>query len=44
MTANTASNTGAPAGSTNSAENPYPVRAVAVRIAGWVDRLGTVWV
>jgi len=28
----------------NSAENPYPVRAVAVRVAGWIDRLGTVWV
>jgi exodeoxyribonuclease VII large subunit len=32
------------AGSANSAENPYPVRAVAIRIAGWIDRLGTVWV
>lgn len=29
---------------TNSAENPYPVRAVAIRVAGWIDRLGTVWV
>ncbi|MEI7717289.1 MAG: exodeoxyribonuclease VII large subunit [Mycobacterium sp.] len=28
----------------NSAENPFPVRAVATRIAGWIDRLGTVWV
>jgi exodeoxyribonuclease VII large subunit len=28
----------------NSAERPYPVRAVAIRIAGWIDRLGTVWV
>ena len=28
----------------NSAENPYPVRAVAIRVAGWIDRLGTVWV
>ncbi|OBH08241.1 MULTISPECIES: exodeoxyribonuclease VII large subunit [unclassified Mycobacterium] len=28
----------------NSAENPFPVRAVAVRVAGWIDRLGTVWV
>lgn len=28
----------------NSAENPYPVRAVAIRIAGWIDKLGTVWV
>ena len=31
-------------GSANSAENPFPVRAVAIRIAGWIDRLGTVWV
>jgi exodeoxyribonuclease VII large subunit len=28
----------------NSAENPYPVRAVAIRIAGWIEKLGTVWV
>ncbi|GFG74953.1 exodeoxyribonuclease VII large subunit [Mycobacterium botniense] len=28
----------------NSPENPFPVRAVAVRIAGWIDKLGTVWV
>ena len=28
----------------NSAENPFPVRAVAVRVAGWIERLGTVWV
>lgn len=28
----------------NSPENPYPVRAVAIRVAGWIDRLGTVWV
>lgn len=28
----------------NSAENPFPVRAVALRIAGWIDKLGTVWV
>ncbi|MDI3315338.1 MAG: exodeoxyribonuclease VII large subunit [Mycobacterium sp.] len=28
----------------NSAENPFPVRAVAVRIAGWIDKLGAVWV
>lgn len=27
-----------------SPENPYPVRAVAVRVAGWIDKLGTVWV
>ena len=27
-----------------SAENPFPVRAVATRVAGWIDRLGFVWV
>lgn len=27
-----------------SAENPFPVRAVAIRVAGWIDKLGTVWV
>jgi exodeoxyribonuclease VII large subunit len=31
-------------GPTNSAENPFPVRAVAIRVAGWIDKLGTVWV
>jgi exodeoxyribonuclease VII large subunit len=41
VTANTAN---APAGSGNSAENPYPVRAVATRIAAWIDKLGMVWV
>jgi exodeoxyribonuclease VII large subunit len=30
--------------SANSAENPFPVRAVAVRVAGWIERLGAVWV
>ncbi len=28
----------------NSAEHPYPVRAVAIRIASWIEKLGTVWV
>jgi exodeoxyribonuclease VII large subunit len=28
----------------NSAENPWPVRAVATRVAKWIDRLGVVWV
>ena len=28
----------------NSAENPWPVRAVATRVAKWIDRLGSVWV
>ena len=27
-----------------SAENPFPVRAVAIRVAGWIDKLGMVWV
>jgi len=33
-----------PAQPANSPENPFPVRAVAVRIAGWIDKLGVVWV
>ncbi|OBK56664.1 exodeoxyribonuclease VII large subunit [Mycobacterium gordonae] len=33
-----------PAAQTNSADNPFPVRAVAIRVAGWIDKLGTVWV
>ncbi|GFG83873.1 exodeoxyribonuclease VII large subunit [Mycolicibacter algericus] len=28
----------------NSAEHPFPVRAVAIRVKGWIDRLGSVWV
>ncbi|HTK63369.1 MAG TPA: exodeoxyribonuclease VII large subunit [Pseudonocardia sp.] len=27
-----------------SAENPWPVRTVARKVAGWIDRLGPVWV
>jgi exodeoxyribonuclease VII large subunit len=27
-----------------SPENPFPVRAVATRVAKWIDRLGVVWV
>lgn len=27
-----------------SAENPFPVRGVAIRVAGWIDKLGAVWV
>ena len=27
-----------------SPENPYPVRAVSIRVAGWIDKLGAVWV
>ncbi|HTM85660.1 MAG TPA: exodeoxyribonuclease VII large subunit, partial [Mycobacterium sp.] len=34
--------TAAPQG--GSAEHPFPVRAVAVRVKNWIDRLGTVWV
>jgi len=32
---------GAPDG---SADNPFPVRAVAIRVAKWIDKLGMVWV
>ncbi|WP_099024050.1 exodeoxyribonuclease VII large subunit [Mycolicibacterium palauense] len=28
----------------HSAQNPFPVRAVAIRVAGWIDKLGSVWV
>ena len=44
MSANTVSSANTPAGSANSAENPFPVRAVAIRIASWIDKLGAVWV
>jgi exodeoxyribonuclease VII large subunit len=44
VTANADKSAGAQTSSANSAERPYPVRAVAIRIAGWIDRLGTVWV
>jgi exodeoxyribonuclease VII large subunit len=27
-----------------SPDNPFPVRAVAIRLKGWIDRLGSVWV
>jgi exodeoxyribonuclease VII large subunit len=27
-----------------SPANPFPVRAVAIRVAGWIDKLGTIWV
>lgn len=27
-----------------SADNPYPVRAVAIRVKGWIDKLGSIWV
>lgn len=35
--------TSAPAAG-SSAENPFPVRAVAIRVASWIERLGVVWV
>lgn len=28
----------------NSADNPWPVRTVSQKVAGWIDRLGTIWV
>ncbi|MEB3021187.1 exodeoxyribonuclease VII large subunit [[Mycobacterium] crassicus] len=28
----------------SSPESPFPVRAVAIRVKGWIDRLGSVWV
>jgi exodeoxyribonuclease VII large subunit len=28
----------------SSAENPFPVRAVAIRVASWIEKLGIVWV
>ena len=28
----------------SSADNPFPVRAVAIRVASWIDKLGSVWV
>ncbi|MFF2084620.1 exodeoxyribonuclease VII large subunit [Nocardia sp. NPDC058176] len=35
----------APAGApANSAEQPYPVRSVAVKVAQWIERLGSIWV
>ncbi|MBU3063232.1 exodeoxyribonuclease VII large subunit [Nocardia sp. NEAU-G5] len=28
----------------NSAENPWPVRSIALKVSQWIDRLGSVWV
>ncbi len=28
----------------NSAEQPWPVRTIAMKVAQWIDRLGSVWV
>ncbi|MBM7457779.1 exodeoxyribonuclease VII large subunit [Rhodococcus coprophilus] len=33
-----------PAARPNSPENPWPVRTVSQKVAGWIDRLGTIWV
>nr|WP_297615863.1 exodeoxyribonuclease VII large subunit [Nocardia sp.] len=33
-----------PAKPPSSAENPMPVRTVAVKVAQWIDKLGAVWV
>ncbi|PKV79821.1 exodeoxyribonuclease VII large subunit [Nocardia fluminea] len=41
MTQDGAAQAGAPA---NSAEQPYPVRSVAVKVAQWIERLGSIWV
>lgn len=39
----TPANSGGP-GPTSSADHPWPVRTVAMKVAGWIDRLGAVWV
>ncbi|MFC8387127.1 exodeoxyribonuclease VII large subunit [Nocardia sp. NPDC056952] len=41
MTQDGVAQAGAPA---NSAEQPYPVRSVAVKVAQWIERLGSIWV
>ncbi|OAK52473.1 exodeoxyribonuclease VII large subunit [Rhodococcus kyotonensis] len=28
----------------STAEQPWPVRTVAMKVAGWIDRLGSIWV
>ncbi len=33
-----------PSAQPNSADNPWPVRTVSQKVAGWIDRLGTIWV
>jgi exodeoxyribonuclease VII large subunit len=33
-----------PAAQGQSAEHPFPVRSVAIRVAGWIEKLGSVWV
>ncbi|WP_227996612.1 exodeoxyribonuclease VII large subunit [Nocardia australiensis] len=46
MTEPTASSVGRSATSApaNSAEQPWPVRSVAIKVAQWIDRLGSIWV
>ena len=39
----TAARTGA-ATPANSAEQPWPVRTVALKVSQWIDRLGSIWV
>ncbi len=34
----------AQAGTSNSAEHPWPVRSVSTKLMAWIDRLGSVWV
>ncbi|WP_181696584.1 exodeoxyribonuclease VII large subunit [Nocardia sp. GTS18] len=36
--------TGTAAAPANSAEQPYPVRSVAIKVAQWIERLGSIWV
>lgn len=36
--------TDGPAAGASTPENPWPVRTVARKVAGWIDRLGAVWV
>lgn len=33
-----------PARTPNSADQPWPVRSVATKVAQWIDRLGSIWV
>lgn len=35
---------GRPGAPANSAEQPWPVRSVAMKVAQWIDRLGSIWV
>lgn len=36
--------TAAAGGARGTAEDPYPVRAVAIRVQSWIERLGSIWV